>query len=425
MKRTATPSASPHDVVVVGAGLIGLACAHAALREGLSVAIIDRDFEGDRASHGNAGGIAVSESTPISVQGLYFKAAKWLIDPLGPLRLSPAHLPRALPWFLAFNRVSRPQHYAAISHALAALNNRVYDDLLPVLDDLGMRNALYRHGALTVYETDAAFAADAREWAFKRELGVRWHALGVADLRTLEPALAPVFKHAVMLEDWAHLSDPHALVTRWRARVVALGATLIQGEAAQFDVLAADAPAVVLAGGQRVAGRQIVVAGGAWSATLARSLGDRVLLDSERGYNTTLPAATAMLAREVIFAERKFVATPLDIGLRIGGAAEFAGLRAPPNYRRADALLALGRRFIPGMNEQGASRWMGHRPATPDSLPVIGRSPRASAVVYAFGHGHLGLTQSATTGALVADVLMRRTPRVDLAPYAISRFSSQ
>jgi len=423
MERTATPRTHPHDVIVVGAGVIGLACAHAALREGLSVAVIDRDFEGDRASHGNAGGIAVSESTPISVPGLFFKAARWLLDPLGPLSVSPAHLPRALPWFLAFNRVSRPQHYAAISHALAALNNRVYDDLLPVLDELEMRDALYRRGALTVYETDAAFDADAGEWAFKRELGVRWHALNGTDLRALEPALAPVFKHAVMLEDWAHLSDPKALVTRWRARVVALGATLIQGDAAHLDVSTAQAPAVVLTGDRRIAARQVVVACGAWSATLAQSVGDRVLLDSERGYNTTLPAAAATLAREVIFAERKFVATPLDIGLRIGGAAEFAGLSAPPNYRRADALLALGRKFIPGMNEQGASRWMGHRPATPDSLPVIGRSPRADAVVYAFGHGHLGLTQSATTGALVADVLMRRAPRVDLAPYAISRFS--
>ena len=423
MESTATPRTHPHDVIVVGAGVIGLACAHAALREGLSVAVIDRDFEGDRASHGNAGGIAVSESTPISVPGLFFKAARWLLDPLGPLSVSPAHLPRALPWFLAFNRVSRPRHYAAISHALAALNNRVYDDLLPVLDELEMRDALYRRGALTVYETDAAFAADAREWAFKRELGVRWHALNGTDLRALEPELAPVFKHAVMLEDWAHLSDPKALVTRWRARVVALGATLIQGDAAHLDVSTAQAPAVVLTGDRRIAARQVVVACGAWSATLAQSVGDRVLLDSERGYNTTLPAAAATLAREVIFAERKFVATPLDIGLRIGGAAEFAGLSAPPNYRRADALLALGRKFIPGMNEQGASRWMGHRPATPDSLPVIGRSPRADAVVYAFGHGHLGLTQSATTGALVADVLMRRAPRVDLAPYAISRFS--
>jgi D-amino-acid dehydrogenase len=182
------------------------------------------------------------------------------------------------------------------------------------------------------------------------------------------------------------------------------------------------APAAVLGNGDRVSGSRLVVATGAWSATLAESVGDRVLLDSERGYNTTLPAHGISLSREVIFAERKFVATPLDIGLRIGGAAEFAGLKAPPNYRRSDALLTLGKRFLPGINDQGAVKWMGHRPATPDSLPVIGRSPRVPSIIYAFGHGHLGLTQSATTGALVADLLANRTPGISLDAYSIGRF---
>ena len=148
----------------------------------------------------------------------------------------------------------------------------------------------------------------------------------------------------------------------------------------------------------------------------------RVLLDSERGYNTTLPQPGIALSREVIFAERKFVATPLDIGIRIGGAAEFAGLKAAPNYKRSDALLTLGKRFLPGIRDEGAVQWMGHRPATPDSLPVIGKSPTTANVIYAFGHGHLGLTQCATTGALVADLLVNRTPRTSLEEYSIKRF---
>src|SRR6202012_1212381 len=139
------------------------------------------------------------------------------------------------------------------------------------------------------------------------------------------------------------------------------------------------APAAVIRSGERVKGRRVVVATGAWSASVAASIGDRVLLDSERGYNTTLPAPGIGLSREVIFAERKFVATPLDIGVRIGGAAEFAGLNAPPNFKRSDALLQLGKRFLPGIDDRGAVQWMGHRPATPDSLPVIGASPNAAA----------------------------------------------
>ena len=139
-------------------------------------------------------------------------------------------------------------------------------------------------------------------------------------------------------------------------------------------------------------------------------------------HNTTLPASATRLRREVIFAERKFVATPLAIGLRIGGAAEFAGLEAPPNYRRSDALLQLARRYLPGLDESGAQKWMGHRPATPDSLPVIGASGTSPRVFYAFGHGHLGLTQSVTTGELIGELLAGVTSSVDLAPYAITRF---
>ncbi|WP_250437004.1 FAD-binding oxidoreductase [Caballeronia sp. ATUFL_F2_KS9A] len=406
------------DVIVIGAGIVGLACAWAALREGARVTLVDRDFKGDRASHGNAGGIAVTESTPIAVHGMFTKAAKWLMDPLGPLALDWKHVPKALPWFMAFGRASEPARFRAISHALSLLNNRVYDDILPMFDDIGASAMLYRRGALTVYETDAAFAADQPEWSFKRELGARWHALSAQQVRECEPSLAPVFRHGVFLDDWSHIGDPRRIVTLLRERVRALGARFVTGIARAID-----APeSVVLDDGTRVNGRRIVIAAGAWSAALARSIGDSVLLESERGYNATLPKHGVALTREVIFAERKFVATPLDIGLRIGGAAEFAGIDAPPNYRRSDALLELGKRFIQGIDDTDAVKWMGHRPATPDSLPVIGASPRMPSVVHAFGHGHLGLTQSATTAALVADVLAGRTPRVPLTPYSIARF---
>jgi len=422
MANPTTLNARASDVLVIGAGVVGLACAWAALKEGLSVTIVDRDFEGDRTSHGNAGGIAVTESTPISVPGLLIKATKWLFDPLGPLALDWKHVPSALPWFMEFQRASNPTRFNQISLALAALNNRVYDDLIPMFEDVGAMKTFYRRGAVTLYETDEAFKADAEEWKFKKELGVRWKALDQNEVRELEPALAHVFKHGVFLEDWSHIGDPKLLVSQIRARVKALGARFVEGAVSELDVTNASAPAAILNTGVSLRAKQIVVATGAWSATMAGSIGDKVLLDSERGYNTTLPQPGIALSREVIFAERKFVATPLDIGIRIGGAAEFAGLTAKPNYKRSEALLKLGRRFLPGLQEQGAVQWMGHRPATPDSLPVIGRSPSAASVIYAFGHGHLGLTQCATTGALVADLLVNRTPRTPLEAYAIERF---
>jgi len=410
------------DVVIVGAGVVGLSCAWSAQRRGFQVTLIDRDFEGDRASHGNAGGIAVSECVPLNLSALGMKPLRWLLDPLGPLAVRATYAPKLLPWFLALRKVAQPANYLRIANALAALNNRSLRDFEVVLADTGLSGDLHKRGALTVYETNEAFVGDAQEWSLKRSLGVRWRNVEIAELQILEPNLAPVFEHAVMLEDWAHIDDPQRIVTGLRRRVGAVGARFVTGHATRLDLGDPSRPAVHLADGRKVAGDKVVVAGGAWSARLARTIGDRALLESERGYNTTLPASASRLHREVIFAERKFVATPLAIGLRIGGAAEFAGLEAPPNYKRSDALLRLARKFLPRLDESNPRQWMGQRPATPDSLPVIGASPKNARLLYAFGHGHLGLTQSATTGELVGNLLSNEKSSIDMAPYVIERF---
>ncbi|MCY7307997.1 MAG: FAD-binding oxidoreductase [Rhodoferax sp.] len=411
----------PH-IIVVGAGIVGLCCAWSAQRRGWNVTLVDRDFEGDRASHGNAGGIAVSECLPLSLSGLGLQPLRWLLDPLGPLSIRARHVPRLWPWFLALRKVAEPANYLRIATALAALNKRSLEDFEAMLADIGLRGDLYKRGALTVYESHAAFERSAPQRELQRALGVSWHAVDAAQIRALEPALAPVFAIGVVLGDWAHVSDPARIVRQLRERVVALGAHCVTGKATRVTAETADIPGVLLSDGRALGADRVLVAAGAWSAQLARSVGDHALLESERGYNTTLPACSTRLQREVIFAQRQFVATPLSIGLRIGGAAEFAGLNAAPNYQRSAALLELARRYLPDLDESGAQQWMGHRPSTPDSLPVIGPSPRTPGVLYAFGHGHLGLTQSATTGELIGALLEGATPTIDTTPYSIGRF---
>ncbi|WP_034303142.1 FAD-binding oxidoreductase [Herbaspirillum sp. RV1423] len=409
------------QITIVGAGLIGLSCAWRAQMSGWDVTIIDRQFDGDRASHGNAGGIAVSESTPMAIPGFSLKVARWLLDPLGPLSIRPAHAFKLLPWFIAFNQVNKPENFKRLSFALASLNNRVYDDFLPMLKDLGISDHLHRRGALTVYESERSFQSEAAEWAWKRELGVKWRAVSRDEIRVLEPNLAPLFSHGLMIEDWGHINDPKKIVEALRSAIISRGAILIPGEVARLDLSNRSQPAAIHVNGKRIAGDKLLVANGAWAGRLAATVGDRVLIESERGYNTTLPDESRRLHREVIFADRKFVATPLQVGLRIGGAAEFAGLDAPPNYRRSDALMRLARRYIPGMSEQGAQQWMGNRPTTPDSIPVLGPSPQSPNLLYAFGHGHLGLTQAATTAAIINDLICEN-PTMDLSEFSVARF---
>lgn len=415
---------SAQSAIVIGAGVVGLSTAFHLAAEGLTVTVVDRDPVGDKASFGNAAGIAVTEVVPASVPGLALKIPGWLLDPLGPLAVRPVHVLKLLPWLWAFSRAGRPEEVERIGAALSALNSRVYDDLEPMLDACGLSGELQRRGALTVYESEKAFRNDAKEWSFKRRHGIEVRALSGDEARELEPALSPVITNAILTPQWSHVNDPKALVDGLRSWLMReRRVQILTGEVRSLIAQDSQRAAVRCGEGREFSGDFVVVAAGAWSGILARTLGDRVLLESERGYNTTLPEPGVEISREIIFAERKFVATPLSIGLRIGGAAEFGGLDAAANYKRSEALVSLASRYFPKLNPRGGTAWAGHRPATPDSLPVIGRAPRCPNVIYAFGHGHLGLTQAATTGRIVADLIKGRPDSIDLSAYSISRFN--
>ncbi|HMR61856.1 FAD-binding oxidoreductase, partial [Amaricoccus sp.] len=203
--------------------------------------------------------------------------------------------------------------------------------------------------------------------------------------------------------------------------VIAAGAELVEAEATALRP-EGETVAVTLADGCVLAARAAVVAAGAFSRRLTDPLGDRIPLETERGYNTTLPPGAFALRRQLVFGGHGFVVTPLSTGIRIGGAVELGGLDLPPDYRRSEAMLTKAAAFLPGLRREGGTQWMGFRPSLPDSLPVIGASRAGPRIVYAFGHGHLGLTQSAATGRLVADLLCGRAPAIDIAPFSPQRF---
>ncbi len=410
-------------VAVVGAGIVGLAVAYHLVRAGARVTLIDRDPEGDKTSFGNAGAIAVTEVIPASVPGVMWRVPAWLVDPLGPLAVRPLHAPRLLPWMMRFARSAAPDTMLRIARALAALNAPIYDDLLPLLDTIGLKGHLHRTGALNVYETEEGYRRAMPEWELKRRLGVVTEDLTGDQAREMEPALGDCVTRAVFTPQWSHVSDPKQIVDGLRKWLIGQGVVVRRDGVRGVLSESTAGVSFELEGGGREAADKLVVAAGAWSGLLARSCGDRVLLESERGYNATLSAPAITLGRQLIFAERHFVATPLSCGLRIGGAAEFGGLNAKPNYRRSQVLLELARRYLPGLRTEPGSYWAGHRPSTPDSLPVIGPSKRHPNVFYAFGHGHLGLTQSATTGRLVCERLLGLATTLNLTPYGVERFA--
>jgi D-amino-acid dehydrogenase len=186
--------------------------------------------------------------------------------------------------------------------------------------------------------------------------------------------------------------------------------------------VAADGPKALYTDGGAVPIQDLVIAAGVHSTRFAAELGERVLLEAERGYHVEFQAPGIGIARPVNAAKGKFFVTPMESGLRVAGTTEFAGLDRPPNPRRAEVLLEHAKRMFPGIRIQARSEWMGQRPSTPDYLPVIGPSPRFRNVYYAFGHGHLGVVSGAPTGRLIADLVASRPPSIDLRPYRVDRF---
>ena len=411
------------ETLVIGAGIVGLACAFFLHRQGRSVRVVHAAGLNESTSCGNAGGVAVPEVVPLSGPGVMLSAPKWLIDPLGPLSIRARHLPRLLPWLWRFMRSGTPERRAALAQAMADLLHTAFDDHDTVLTATGLSHLLSKKGSISVYKSEQGRKASQADWELRRDCGFDFEPLDRAGVLRFEPALGPLAACGYRTEEWAHYRDPAELVGSLADYLKAQGVVFEQAEVEDIRCRDGKAVGVLLSSGKLLDAAHIVVAAGAWSARLARQLGDPVSLESERGYNTTLPQPNVEIRSFVTVCEDYFVMTPMRMGLRIGGAVEFAGLTAAPNYNRSKALLRLAKTYLPDLNAEGGTEWMGNRPSTPDSLPVIGPSQNFSNVMYAFGHGHLGLTGSMTTGRIIADLVSEASVNIDLSPFHIARFS--
>jgi glycine/D-amino acid oxidase-like deaminating enzyme len=407
-------------VLIVGAGIVGVQCAIALRRRGFAVTVVDERGPGEGTSFGNAGSIALTGVTPIAMPGLIWQVPRMLLDPLGPLSIRWSYLPQLAPWLWQFLRAGSRARVEQITASLATLINRVWTDWDDVIAQAGIGDLFTRRGTLYVYETDKGFTDAAYGWELRFRHGLRARRLDARQIMELEPALAPIFRHGYLAEDPGHVADPYKVVLRLAAHLQRIGGEIKRGRVVGFEGTAPKT--VVLADGGRLEGDALVIAAGAWSKPLCKMLGLDVPLDTERGYNTTLPDPGVMPSRPISPAESHFYITPMEIGLRIGGAVEFAGLDAPPNFARSKALLKLGQRVLPGLRTEGGREWMGFRPSMPDSMPVISVSPREPSVFLAFGHGHLGLTGSATTGRLIGELVAGDRTSIDVTPFSVARF---
>lgn len=409
------------DVIVIGAGVVGLSAALALQARGLPVRVVDREGPAAGASAGNAGAFAFTDILPLASPGILRKAPKWLLDPLGPLSVPPAYALQIAPWMVRFWRACSARNVANSTAAQTALMDLSKAELEPFLAATGTAPMLEKKGNLQVYESESEFRASLPGWQARSDHGIEFRHVTAEEMTVLQPGLAPRFIRGTFTPGWYSISDPKLFTLALAERFRAQGGEILRAEVTALRP-AGEWVTVSCADGTDLRAAQVVLAAGAFSHRIARTLGERIPLETERGYNTTLPPDAFDLRTQVTFGGHGFVVTRLSSGIRVGGAVELGGLGLPPNYKRSEAMLKKAATFLPGLKADGGTQWMGFRPSLPDSLPAIGRARTTPRVTYAFGHGHLGLTQCAGTARLVADLLTGRPPAIDITPFMPQRF---
>ncbi|TFF14317.1 FAD-binding oxidoreductase [Pseudomonas sp. BCA14] len=412
------------DIAVVGAGIIGVACALQLARQGRRVVVLDPQEPGMGASYGNAGHLATEQVFPIADVSILKRLPAMLMDPMGPLRLDWKYLPRALPWFVRLLLNLRPSRYRRTVAGIRALNEASLGAWQRLLHSIGQPQLLREDGSLLVYERAESHGSieALRERMRQQNVAVQfWSGDAV---RRAAPQLSDDIRGALFFPGTGHFLDPFHVVGELVKATKAQGVQFLKQRVMDGRI---EGDGVSLMTDQGVVtARQVLIACGAHSARLTAALtGKKVPLDTERGYHLMLPHERDRLPFAVTSFERKFIMTPMAGGLRLAGTVEFAGLDRPANMQRAWQLHRLSQGlFRQDLSTQDATPWMGFRPSLPDSLPIIDRVCDGK-VLLAFGHQHLGLTQAAVTAQMVAQLLVTDTaqpPLPELAPYRLERF---
>ena len=415
------PEAPSYDTTVIGAGIIGICCALEMAARGRSVRVIDRSGPAEGTSSGNAGVISPWSCVPQSLPGQWKSIPGWALSKDGPVALRWTYLPYLCPWLARFLASAQASRIGGIANAILVLNRdcpELYRELLRGTghEDL-VRDSSYIHVFRDVCHADPELP----QWVLRRERGVSLEFVSGDEVREIEPALSPEYQAAVLIGQQARTVNPARLGKVLAQKARSQGVVFIRALVHELNPDVSGSFNICTDQGM-FSSPQTVVASGAWSARLLKPLGVRIPLESERGYHTVFASPGVTLNNSVLDGDRKFAASSMEVGLRCAGTAEFAGLDAVPDYRRAKVIARLAQRMLPDLSAEDVSEWMGSRPSTPDSLPCIGPVPGNRGLFAAFGHGHLGLTQAPMTGRLTAALVFDQPSPIDVTPYRLDRF---
>jgi len=413
---------SQHGAIVIGAGVAGLSTALYLQRAGVAVTVIDPLPPAGGASFGNAGLLSPDTAVPIALPGMLRKVPGWLVNPLGPLSVTPGYFPRALPWLLRWIEAGRLDRVIAISDAMRALHRESLGCWQELLGPALYGELIRPLGQVQVWEGDAEAANSDVERQVRERHDIRSETLTADDLRQMFPGISREVTRGLLVPGNGHTVSPQRSVGALGELFRQAGGSLINERAMKL-IPREGGGWMVMTNLANRSTEHAVVAAGAWSRQLLDPLGIKVALETERGYHAMLFDPEVMPALPISNKTRAFGVTPMEDGLRLAGTVEIAGLAAPPNEERAKILVQHAKGMFPALSGAKVRYWMGFRPSTPDSLPVLGPATATPGLHFVFGHGHFGMTGGPPSGRLVARLITGQAPGLDPAPYAARRFS--
>ena len=406
---------------IIGAGIVGICTAISLLEKGFDVLLIDRNEPAEGASHGNAGVVSPWTCVPQSTPGLWRSIPKWLFDREGPIALRWDYLPRFIPWAIKFLAAGKEEGLPAIADAMQALNRPNVDLYRQLLEGTGSEHLMVESMYVHVFRSKDAVNLKSLSWKLREERGVPIEVVGPERLREVEPALSPAYKTGVLMKGQARAIDPGGVGMALAEKAKKMGADFLKAGVHRIEKSPKGEWNIHTDAGERKA-KNLIIAAGAWSARLLEPLGYNLPLEAERGYHVIFQSPGITVNNSIMDADAKFVASSMASGVRCAGTAEFAGIDAPPDYRRAQVFVRLAKHLFPDINTKDTIEWMGSRPSFPDSLPCLGEIPGKDGLFCAFGHSHYGFGMAPNTGRVVASIVTGEPVNIDLAPYQISRF---
>ncbi|MBK1854222.1 FAD-dependent oxidoreductase [Verrucomicrobiaceae bacterium 5K15] len=411
------------SVVVVGAGIIGLCTAYSLLKAGRAVTIIDREGDSQTScSYGNAGMVVPSHFIPLAAPGIIAKGLRWLANPEGPFYIRPRMSMDLVRWCRLFSQHATAKHVDASCELIRDLNlesRRLFTELAKDLEV-----ELVEKGLLMLCNSEKTLHEEAEVAEMANRLGVGAEVCDAARLKELDKGIQMDVKGGVWFKDDCHM-DPATMVTSLRAKVKAMGAEFMIG--AEVSGLSKGSNGMVkLEGVDLPDDQEIVLACGAWSGELMKTMGHRMPMQAGKGYSLTMKNPRELPELCSILCEAKVAVTPMGGALRFGGTMEICGNDLSVNPRRVHGIVKSVSHYFPNFQESdfaGIEPWAGLRPCSPDGLPYIGRVAGSANLTVASGHSMMGLSMGPVTGQVVAEILTSNTPPLDIRKLDPLRFN--